>query len=113
MSDRLVKVNSVILKDVANYALKQAQGGDFIITVNYALATPDLRFVRIGISTFPNENKHINMVIKVLRQNKSRLQLKLARDHKLKNIPKIAFEPAVDDQAMNKVDELLEKITHE
>ncbi len=113
MSDRLVKINSVILKDVAQYALRKINSSNYICTISYALATPDLRHVRIGVETFPNTNSNLADVIKSLKQSQNDLQLKIARGHKLKTIPKITFERAVDHQVVDKIDSLLEEINHE
>jgi ribosome-binding factor A len=113
MTQRLAKINSVLHKDIALYVESKISSNQYIVSVSYVLATPDLLKARVGIVTFPQNDKFIKEAITKLKINISDLQLSLARKHKLKNIPTLLFEKAKDNEETNKIDELLQVISNE
>lgn len=113
MSERLAKINSVLHQDIAKYAEKQNDSSEHIISIAYAIATPDLRKIRVGVSSFPENNKAIRATIENLTKSKSTLQLELARHHMLKNIPNITFEKSKGSSVSDKIDELFHNISNE
>lgn len=113
MSQRIEQINSVLQKDIATYAVKYVNDPEFITTVRYASCNADFSFVIVGITTFPEKISFIRKSIAILDKHRRILQLKLARDHKLKNIPRIKFVPDENSEKVDKIEELLQKVDHE
>ncbi len=108
MSDRMRKVNSVILREISDLIMKivDFKSGIFV-TISKVDTTSDLRYTRIFVRVFPQSE--IDYSMKTLEHERIAIQKVLHKRLHLKVLPKISF---VHDKTGDDVDEL-EKLLHE
>lgn len=102
MSDRIRKINSVIMHEVSQLIAKDVdfKPGAFV-TISKVDTTDDLRYTRIFVRVFPKAE--IDYCVKTLEHERIALQKLLHKKLHLKILPKISF---VHDPRGDEVDEI-------
>lgn len=111
MSRRLESVNRQIQKELSQILLGQLPEEFGIITVNHVETTPDLRNCRIWLGIIDEKNKA--EVMKLLLHDTPQIFEKLSKRLKIKYVPRLNFYVDKNAQSVERVEELLEKISHE
>ena len=111
-SDRLIKINSLIQKNISeilsrNLSLKPG----VFITVPKVDTTPDLRYTRIFISIFPEQE--IDYVVQTLQKEVFQLQGALNKSLHMKPLPKIKFSVDTTEFEADKIEKIFKQINDE
>lgn len=109
MSQRIVKINSLIQKNIAEILSKNLsiKLGVFL-TVSKVDTTPDLRYTRIFLSVFPE--KEINYVLETLKKEKYVLQGVLNKKLHMKPLPRLEFIIDKTEAEADKIEKILKEI---
>jgi ribosome-binding factor A len=109
MGHRIEKVNELIKKQIAEIMIRELdlKPGIFV-TVSKVDTTPDLRYTRIFVSIFP-ENE-INYVLESLKKEVYRLQGILNKKLFMKPLPRIEFHPDITEVKADEVEKILKNI---
>ncbi len=104
---RLVKINSLLIKELADLINKEIFLDNGLITVSYVDCSRDLKNAKIGISVLP-ENLS-GQALKKLKKSNQAFSQSLKKKLNLKFIPK--FNWIIDEREKNAAD--IEKILKE
>lgn len=109
MSSRISKINDLIRQHINDIILKDLslKGGVFV-TIAKVDTTPDLRYTRIFVSIFP-ENE-TGYVMKALEKNMYSLQGKLNKKLHMRPLPKIEFRLDKTESQADEIERLLKEI---
>jgi len=108
-SMRIVKVNNLIkqlLAEIMERELSLKIG--VFITIAKVDTSPDLRYTRMFVSVFPEQESHY--VSETLKKELPKIQKHLYRKLHMKPLPKISFEIDTTAQEADKVEKLLKEI---
>jgi len=93
MSERMLKVNEALRKEIAFIIERDLKVADVLITVTGVDCAPDLKGAKIWVSIWP-ENK-MGSAIERLRKSSGFIRGKLGKKIKLRQMPKLHF--VIDD----------------
>jgi len=109
MSDRITKINSLIQRHLCEIISQELslKAGIFI-TIAKVDTTPDLRYTRIFVSIFPEEE--INYAAKTLEKELYRIQGSLNKKLAMRPLPKIEFRVDMTEARADEIEKLLKEI---
>ena len=112
MSFRIQKVNSLIKEQIAEILTRELnlKSGVFLTVVKVD-TTRDLRYTRIFISVFPEEDR--KYVLTALRNEKVNIQKILHNKLHLKIMPKVIFKLDTTEAEADEIEKILRKIKKE
>jgi ribosome-binding factor A len=109
MSERIQKVNELIRQHVNDIILKELSlKGDVFVTISKVDTTPDLRYTRIFISIFPEQERTYAM--KTLGHEIFRIQGALNKKLRMHPLPKIVFQLDTTESKADEIERLLKEI---
>lgn len=108
MSDRILKLNQKIRKDVGQIIEQNFYYPQTLITVTEAITSKDLSEAKIYISIYPVKNGE--KILKLILQKTPEFQKILNEQLIIRKIPKIKFELDKRTEEADKIEQLLEKI---
>lgn len=112
MSLRIQKINELV-RDIFSESIEREislkQG--IIVTIAKVDTTPDVRYTRISVSAYPEEEE--GYVLATLRHEQRRLQKALHAKLSMKIRPRILIESDHTEQSADVVERLLRKISQE
>lgn len=112
MAHRIEKINELIKQKVAEILMRElALKPGIFMTIAKVDTTPDLRYTRIFMSVFPeNEARY---VFTALEREISRIQGRLNKVLAIKTIPRIQFRLDTTEVAADKIEKLFQEIGDE
>lgn len=111
MSDRILKINSEIQKELSKlvtYNLKDPRLEGCFISVLSVDTTNDLSFCKINISVFPDDKKQ--QTFNILKKSIPFLRKEIAKNVKLRVVPELIFILDEGYVYENKINSLLKEI---
>jgi len=111
MSERIEKVNELLLHEIATLINREVKASGFLITVTYVKCASDLKHANVGISILP-DNK-TGSGLRAVRSINSLIHKELKKKLNLKYIPKLHF--SFDDTEKNAavIEDIIDQIKHE
>ena len=106
---RMPKINSLISETVSDIINKKFAEDIHFININFVDTARDLSETKIYVSFIDRENTNF----KKLLSKRKNIQSIFAQSIKLRKTPKIIFILDIKKDSINKVEALLEKISHE
>lgn len=113
MSYRIELLNSIIKEDIAHRISQIKPDNEHIINVVYVKLNEDGSRAEIGISITPEDSKNMNIIIKLLNNNKSKIQGDIARHHRLRKAPILNFFNDTQNDLLTKIDQLIDQTRNE
>ncbi len=109
MSNRIIRVNELIQRELGDILRRRYQAESVSITISAVSVTEDLREARVFVSIFGNED-HIVKMLRWLRQKNADIREELSRRIVLKFLPKFTF--TLDDSTAkgNKILALMDEL---
>ena len=109
MNIRIEKINDLIRKNISDILTRELdlKPGVFI-TIAKVDTSPDLRYTRIFVSIFP-ENE-MNYAIKTLQKEVRRIQGSLNKKLHMKPLPKVEFRVDFTESKADEIEKLLKEI---
>ena len=112
MSQRILKVNQLIKKELSQIILKEAEfPKEALVTLTRVETLPNLSECKVWISVIPEGR--FKEVFKILSRNIYFIQQKLNKRLKMKRVPKIRFLEERKTAEASKIEEILEKLKKE
>lgn len=112
MSERVLKVNELIKRELSQILLKEADfSKNVLVTVTRVETSPNLIQSKIYLSVLPATQG--SKILQALNSQIYFLQQKLNRRLKMRPTPKIIFLKEKETERAEKVEELLEKLKKE
>ena len=109
MSQRIIKINELVKKHVNDIILKDLSLKEGVfVTIAKVDTSPDLRYTRIFISIFPEDN--INYVTKTLEKELYKIQGALNKKLHMKPIPRLEFRVDITESHADEIEKLLKEI---
>jgi len=109
MTDRILRVNSLIKKEIGDIFLKELNfSNNVLVTVTRVETLKNLSETKVYISVMPEEKT--KDVFKVLNKIIYDIQQKLNKRLKMRPVPKIKFEEEKKTREAGRVEELLERL---
>jgi ribosome-binding factor A len=105
---RIDKINSLLIKELANLVNKEIFLPECLITVSFVKCSSDLRHARVGFSVLP-EKLSYTVLKKLQRSNKLFSQV-LKKKLSLKHIPKLNWVIDARETNAAKIEEILKQI---
>jgi ribosome-binding factor A len=108
-SFRVTKVNELIrqqLSEIINRELSLKPG--VFITLSKVDTSKDLRYTRMFVSVFPEEESHY--IVETLKKELGGLQKKLHEKLYMKPLPKLSFEIDGTEKEADKVEKILKEL---
>ncbi len=109
---RIPKINELIkqqLAEIMERELSLKQG--VFITLSKIDTTKDLRYTRVSVSVFPEQESHY--VSETLRKETPRLQRALHQKLYMKPLPRLSFLLDATEQRADEVEKILKKLSEE
>lgn len=106
---RIPKVNELIRKYVSDIILRELslKSGVFV-TIAKVDTSPDLRYTRVFVSVFP-ENE-FGYTMKTLEKEQSTIQKKLNKKLQMKPLPRLEFRSDFTESKADEIEKLLKEI---
>lgn len=112
MSDRILKVNKLIKKELSQIILKEIEfPKNTLVTVTRTETTIDLKEAKIFVSAIPQEQ--ISRVLHILETQVYNLQQKLNKRLRMRPTPKIRFSEEKETVQAGRIEEILEELKKE
>lgn len=112
MSRRITQVNELIRSHIAGFLVKETSFKEGVfVTVTKVDTTPDLRYTRVFVSIFPEDEAGYGMA--TLQHEASMLQIKLHRKLSMKPLPKLSFHLDTTEKEADEVERILREISEE
>lgn len=111
MSNRIEKVNSLILREISGIIAEEFNFSGAIVTVSRVEASSNLIEARVYISVYPEEKS--DEAVSVLRKNIYGVQQKINKKLKMRPVPKVIFVKDAQIKEAARVEELLESLKNE
>lgn len=109
MSDRFLRVNQLIKKELSQILLRQVDfPAGVLVTITRVETSLDLNQAKVYISALPADK--IPQILEILKKLVYFLQQKLNRRLKTRPIPRISFIEEVKTAEAGRIDELLNQI---
>ena len=109
MSQRIIKINDLIRQTVGDILLKELSLKEGVfITIAKVDTSPDLRYTRIFVSIFP-ENE-MNYAIKTLQKEVRRIQGSLNKKLHMKPLPKVEFRVDFTESKADEIEKILKSL---
>ena len=109
MSNRSLRVNELIQRELSDILRKRYQSEAVAITVSAVRTAPDLRDCRVLVSVV-GDGDFAGQKLLWLRRNEKNIRHELARRIVLKYTPKLAFELDTDTARANRILSLLDEL---
>lgn len=108
MSDRILKINELLKREISNLLERELGGELGILTITSVETTKDLHQAIVWFS--PMEEKKIEEISRALGAIRPEIQKILNKKLILKYVPRINFKLDESFKNINKVEELLDQI---
>jgi|AntAceMinimDraft_18_1070375.scaffolds.fasta_scaffold05208_5 ribosome-binding factor A len=109
MSERIVRLNELLKREVSKILLREEDfGKEILITLTRADVSPDLSNVKIFISTMPESKR--KEVIDILKKDIYHIQQELNKKLYLRKIPRIVFLEEKGVEEAGRIEELISMI---
>lgn len=109
MTDRVLKVNQLIKKEISQIILEEIKFlSNILVTVTRVETTPNLIESRVFISVMPEEN--FNEIFKVLKSKVYQLQQKINKRLFMRPVPKIIFVEERKTKEAARIEEILKEL---
>lgn len=109
MSNRLPRINELIKKYVSEILARELDlKPGLFLTLSKVDTTPDLRYTRIFVSVFPEQEE--NYAMKTLKKEAYRIQGVLNKKLHLKILPRIEFFSDHTESRADKIEKILKNI---
>ncbi len=109
MSNRIEKINDLVRQNVNDILLKELSLKEGVfITIAKVDTSPDLRYTRIFVSIFP-ENE-MNYAIKTLQKEVRRIQGSLNKKLHMKPLPKVEFRVDFTESKADEIEKILKSL---
>ena len=111
MSNRTVRVNELVQREISDVLRKRYQSESVAITISEVRVSPDLRDARVFVSIVGDE-EHAEKKLRWIRSKAADIREEVGRRIILKYLPK--FEYVLDKSALRsaRIMEVLEEIEH-
>jgi len=111
-TNRIAKVNSLIVHELGPILLEFLQGEDGLVTITKADTSRDMKWAKVWISIFGGDDDRI---LKLLadKGNLYEIQGKLNKHFSTKIIPRISFHLDTSPRYVQHIDEVIRKIHEE
>ena len=111
MTDRMVKINELILQQLGDVINREVEMPNIFVTITRVTTSKDLRYSTVYVSVMPDDKldyavHKLNLLAKHLRHE---LNTKIV----LRIIPKLEFRSDVFEREASKIDELLDSLKFE
>lgn len=109
-TNRIAKVNSLIVHELGPIILEFLQGQDGLVTITKADTSKDMKWCKVWISIFGGDD---DSILKFLANNIYDIQGELNKHFTTKIIPRISFHLDTSPRYVQHIDELIKKIHEE
>ena len=111
-TNRIAKVNSLIVHELGPILLEFLQGEDGLVTITKADTSRDMKWAKVWISIFGGSD---DKILKLLtdKGNLYEIQGKLNKHFATKIIPRISFHLDTSPRYVQHIDEVIRKIHEE
>lgn len=114
MSDRMIKINELILQQLGEIINREVEMPEAFVTIMKVTASADLKYATVYVGVMPDDQA--DHAVHKLNLLSKRLQGELNKKVVLKSIPRLEFrlnKEAVTSEAAESIDDLLDKIKQE
>lgn len=109
MTDRILQVNTLLLKELNRIILKEIEfSPDALATITRVEATPNLQQAKVYISIMPDQKR--KEVLHALRSQVFHIQQILNKRLNMRPVPRIEWVYETKAAEAQRIEELLEKI---
>lgn len=111
MSDRMIKVNELILQQLGSIINREVEMPDVFLTIMRVTTSADLKYATVYIGVMPDEKA--DFAVHKLNLLSKRLQAELNEKVILRSVPRLEFRLNTGDKSLANIDDLLDKIKEE
>ncbi len=108
MSDRILKINELILQQLGGIINREIEMPDIFITITRVTTSADLHYATVYIGVLPDDK--LDYAVHKLNLLAKRLRAELAEKIVLRSVPKLEFRSDKTGQEAGDIDVLLDKI---
>lgn len=109
MKSKFKQLNSIILKDVADFIAKRLDRPGFIFTLNNVTLSDNGKLCLIEYQIYPS-NADIKFLHKFLLSNRVKIQNLVSKNHNLRTTPIIKYKLVNNDDSLSKIGILFNQI---
>lgn len=110
MTIRQSQINSILVKDISSFIEKIKPSELGVVSISYINTANDISTCRVGLQVYPRDNEKLKRFINQINLKKSRLQLKISRDHGFNKILILAFELDNQVKKYDKINDILNNL---
>jgi len=111
MSDRMLKVNELILQQLGAVISRVVEMPGIFVTITRVSASADLKYATVYCSVMPDDK--LGFAINKLNMLAKRLQAELAEKIVLRSVPRLEFRSDTSGKEASDIDALLDRIKEE
>jgi ribosome-binding factor A len=111
MSNRTLRVNELIQREMSRILRKRYQAESLAITIASIEVTPDLLEAKVYVSVLGDDSE-AEKKLRWLRKNSQEIRFELGRTIVLKHMPKFTYELDVSTARGNRILGILDEIEH-
>ncbi len=111
MSNRTLRVNELIQREMSRILRKRYQAESLAITIASIEVTPDLLEAKVYVSVL-GDDAEAEKKLRWLRKNSQEIRFELGRTIVLKHMPKFTYELDVSTARGNRILGILDEIEH-
>lgn len=110
MTIRQSQIDSILVKDISSFIEKIKPFELGVILITYINTANDISICRVGLQAYPRNNEKLGRFIGQINKKKSKLQLRISRDHRLNKIPILVFELDNQVKKYDKINDILNNL---
>lgn len=111
MSERIIQINGLLRKELAQLAAREIFIEDGLITITRVVCAPDLHTAKAYISVLPANRA--GTALKALKQNSALFNKELKKKIKIKFIPKIFWVIDEQERYVIEIDKVFDEINNQ
>lgn len=108
MSDRMVKVNELILQQLGTVIAQELEFPEALITILAVDTSPDLKHAKVFVSILPDSQ--VEIITRRLNNASKLLQKELAGKISLRSFPRLQFVYDNTEKQAEEIDRLLDSL---
>jgi len=108
MSDRMLKINELILQRLGEVITREVEMPNVIVTITRVTTSKDLHYSTIYVSVLPDDK--LDFAIKKLNSVSKHLRYELNKKIILRVVPQLEFRPDTSERQAQDIDKLLDSL---
>lgn len=111
MSDRMLKINELVLQQLGGVINREVEMPDVFVTITRVTTSADLKYSTVYCSVMPDDK--LDYAINKLNLLSKRLRAGLAEKIVLRSVPKLEFRSDTSGREASDIDALLDRLKQE